>query len=156
MLVRCPGSSRCCLVLVALLMGAAPAIAEEKVHVCVIAILATERDDKVERKLECIAREVRKMNPKLTGFRLVQMGCQSLAVGAKDDFKLVEDQVAGVVILQAADKDNRIQLKVTPPAMGEITYVTVCGKFLPIVTPFRTKKDELLIIGVRVLPCPCK
>jgi hypothetical protein len=156
MLVKYPGTSRCCLVLVALLSGTATAVAEEKVRVCVIAILATERDDKVERKLECIAREVRKMNPKLTGFRLENMSCQSLPVGALENFKLVEDQVAGVLIQQAADKDNRIQLKVTPPQMGEITYNTVCGKFLPILTRFRTKKDEVLIIGVRVQPCPGK
>jgi hypothetical protein len=156
MLVKIPGPSRCCLVLAALLLGAAPASAEGKVRVCVIAILATENNDKVERRLECIAREVQKMNPKLTGFRLKNMSCQSLAVGARDDFKLVEDQVAGVLIVHAADKDNRIQLKVTPPQMGEITYVTACGKFLPIMTPFRTKDGEVLIVGVRVQPCQGK
>jgi hypothetical protein len=148
-----PGTGRCCLALAGLLIAAAPAAADEKVRVCVIAILATENDAKVERRLECIAREVQKMNPKLTGFRLKNMSCQSLAVGAKDDFKLVEDQVAAVVIQQAADQDNRVQLKVTPPQMGEITYVTACGKFLPIMTPFRTKKGEVLIVGVRVQPC---
>jgi hypothetical protein len=156
MLRKYPGTSRWCLVLAALLSGAATATAEEKVRVCVIAILATERDDKVERKLECIAREVQKMNPKLTGFRLESMSCQSLAVGTRDNFKLVEDQVASVLIQQAADKDNRIQLKVTPPQMGEITYMTACGKFLPILTPFRTKKDEVLIIGIQVRPCQGK
>jgi hypothetical protein len=148
--------SRCSLVLVALLAGTATAAAEEKVRVCVIAILATEKNDKVERRLECIAREVQKMDPKLTGFRLENMSCQSLPVGARDDFKLVEDQVAGVQIVQAADKDKKIQLKVTPPQMGEITYETSCGKFLPILTRFRTKKGEVLIVGLRVQPCPCK
>ena len=34
--------------------------------------------------------------------------------------------------------------------MGEITYDTCCGKFLPIITPFRTKDKELLIIAVCV------
>src|SRR5581483_12437372 len=130
MFAKSPGARRCGLVLVALLAGAATAAAEEKVRVFVIAILATENNNKVERRLECIAREVQKMDPKLTGFRLANMSCQSLPVGASDDFKLVEDQVAGVHILQAADKDNRVQLKVTPPQMGEITYVTACGKFL--------------------------
>ncbi len=156
MLLNHPGTSRCCLVLLLLFSGAATAAADEKVNVCVIAILASEGEEKFDRKLECIAREVKKTNPKLTRFRLENMSCGSLAVGARDNFKLVEDQVASVVIQQAADKDNRIQLKVTPPQMGEITYVTACGKFLPILTPFRTKKDEVLIIGIRVLPCPCK
>jgi hypothetical protein len=157
MLAKYPGTSRCCLVLAALFSGAATAAAEEKVRVCVIAILASEGEDKVDDpKLVCIAREVKKMNPKLTRFRLENMSCQSLPVGVRDNFKLVEDEVASVLILQTADKDNRIQLKVAPPKMGEITYLTACGKFLPIMTPFRTKKDEVLIIGIRVTPCPCK
>jgi hypothetical protein len=156
MLVTYPGASRCCLVLVCLLSGAATAMAEEKVRVCVIAILATERNAKVDPKLDCIKREVQKMNPKLTGFRLAEMSCQSLAVGATDNFKLVEDEVAGIVVLKAADNEGRIQLKVTPPKMGEIRYEIRCGKFLPILTPFRTRNDEVLIVGVRVQPCQGK
>jgi hypothetical protein len=157
MLRKYPGTSRCCLVLVILLCGSATAVAEEKVSVCVIAILAGEGEEKVDDpRLVCIAREVKKLNPKLTRLRLGNMSCGSLPVGARDDFKLVEDEVASVVIQQAADKDNRIQLKVTPPKMGEITYMTACGKFLPILTPYRTKKDEVLIIGIRVQPCQGK
>jgi hypothetical protein len=140
---------------VALLAAAAPAGAG-KVRVCVIAILATEDNAQVDRRLECIAREVQKSNPKLTGFRLAQMSCQSLAVGVREDFKLVEDHVAGVAVLKAADKDNCIQVQVTPPLMGDITYATACGKFLPILTPVRTRANEVLIIGVRVTPCPGK
>ncbi len=157
MLRKYPGTSRCCLVLAILLCGSATAVAEEKVRVCVIAILAGEGEEKVDDpRLACIAREVKKMNPKLTRFRLESMSCQSLPVGARDNFKLVEDEVAGVVIQQAADKDNRIQLKVTPPKMGEITYMTACGKFLPILTPYRTRKDEVLIVGIQVKPCQGK
>ena len=54
---------------------------------------------------------------------------------------------------QAADEKNRVQVKVAPPQMGEITYDTCCGKFLPLVTPVRTANKDLLIIAVRVQPC---
>jgi hypothetical protein len=134
------------------------AVAEdkEKVRVCVVTILASERDDKVDKKLECIAQEVQKKNPKLTGFRLGPMSCQSLAVGATNDFKLIEDQVASITVEQAADRDNHIRIKVTPPKMGPITYTSGCGKFLPIMTPVRTKDNDLLILAVRVAPCQGK
>ena len=47
-------------------------------------------------------------------------------------------------------------LCVGPPSMGEITYSTPCGKFLPIFTPILTRKGEKVIIAVRVQPCQKK
>jgi hypothetical protein len=138
------------------LLAAAPPKAEEKetVQVSVIAILATERDDKIDAKLECIAREVRKTHKKLTGFHLATMTCnKSLAVGAKETFEVVADQTVGVTVKRSVDEKDRVQVKVAPPQMGEITYDTCCGKFLPIVTPIRTANKDWLIIAVRVQPC---
>jgi hypothetical protein len=149
-------SSRWCLVLAMLLGTAGHALAQDKVRVCVVTILASEHDTKIDKRLERIAREVQKTNPRLTGFRLGPMSSQSLAVGVKDEFKLIEDQVASITVEQAADKDNRIRIKVVPPQMGEITYSSGCGKFLPIMTPFRTKEHEQLILAVRVTPCQGK
>jgi hypothetical protein len=51
---------------------------------------------------------------------------------------------------------DRVRLKVGPPMMGEITYEAPCDKFLPIQTPLRTKKNEMVIIAVRVQPCKGK
>jgi hypothetical protein len=34
--------------------------------------------------------------------------------------------------------------------------MTICDKFLPIVTRYRTTNKELLILAVRVQPCPGK
>lgn len=124
-----------------------------RVKVSVVVILASEKDDKVDRKLEDIAREVRKMHPRLKGFRLGPLVARSLAVGAEETFQLVEDQKARVVVQRGADRNDRVRLKVAPPQMGEITYSTPCDKFLPIVTPFRTRANELLILAVRVQPC---
>jgi hypothetical protein len=144
--------------LAALLPSGGPAAAPcaddpDKVKVSVVTILATDKDSKVDPKLADLAREVQKVEPKLTGFRLANSTCKSLAVGDKDDFDLVADQTAAVTVEHGADKDDRVQLKVTPPMMGAITYETACGKFLPVVTSYRTKSGDVLIIAVCVQPC---
>lgn len=124
-----------------------------KVRVSVIVILASETDDHVDKRLECIAREVRKMYPNLKGFRLGKMACKSLKIGDVSSFELTDDQKTSVTIQKAADKMDRIRLKINPPQMGEIIYSTPCGKFLPIMTPYRTKANEVLMIAIRVQPC---
>jgi hypothetical protein len=123
------------------------------IRVSVLSILASERDDKIEPKLECIAREVKKVEPKLTGFRLAKMTCKSVKVGAQDRFELADQQYANVTVERGTSQNTRVQLKVAPPMLGEITYATACGKFLPILTRYRTKDNDLLILAIRVQPC---
>src|SRR4051794_24238996 len=130
-------------------------LAPGEVRVSVVAILATEKTDRVDPRVECIAREVRKLHPNLKGFRPAKMTCKAVPVGGAETFELVTDQTAAVTVLKTADKDNRVQLKVTPPTLGEITYTTTCGKFFPIVTRYQTRNGEWLILAVRVQPCPC-
>lgn len=144
------------LVLCAVLPAAVAACEQDKpkkVRVSVLVILASEKDQTVEPKLECIAKEVTKTHPKLKGFKSVNLGWKSLAVGATDKFELVEGEQAAITVLRAADKMDRVRLKVGPPLMGEITYSTPCGKFLAILTPQRTKNNEHVLIAVRVQPC---
>jgi hypothetical protein len=126
---------------------------EKQVQVTVIAILATEDNDKVDPRLACIATEVQKKEPKLTGFRLAQTSNESVAVGKVTKFMLVDKEVAEVAVRHGANKDNRVSLKIKPPQMGEITYTSTCGKFFPIVTRYHTKDNERLIIAVMVRPC---
>lgn len=133
-----------------------PAPAPGEVRVSVVAILATETNDKIDKCLVPIAREVQKKNPRLKGFRRAHIDCKPVVVGKTDTFELVGDQVVRVKVLRGTGKAGRVCLKVTPPRMGGITYETCCGKFLPIVTPYRTKDKALLIIAVRVQPCPAK
>jgi hypothetical protein len=126
----------------------------EKVKVSVVVILASETKDKVDPELKCIAKELTKKYKNLTGFTVSgKMSCKSIAVGTSGSFDLIADQKASVIVEQGADKDDKVILKVTPPMMGEITYETICGKFLPIVTPVKTKDGEILILAVRVQPC---
>lgn len=125
----------------------------KQVRISVVVILASEKGDKIDKKLEGIAKEVQKSYPKLTNFELAKLSCKSLEVGKLDQFDLIEDQTMDATILKAADKMDRVCLKVAPPGMGELTYATPCGKFLPIMTEYRTKKNQLLLIAVRVQPC---
>jgi hypothetical protein len=128
----------------------------------VVVILASESRTKVDSKLESVARAVRKMYPRLTGFRLEKISSKSLTAGKPERFDLVAGQTATVTIEHAADAGGvqvgdgaevARQLRVRPPLLGEITYNTACGKFLPIVTPVRTRDRELLILAVCVQRC---
>lgn len=126
---------------------------EPQVQVTVIAILATDQNDKVERQLECIAKEIQKKDPKLTGFQLAQTNSESCVVGKATKFALVDKEIAEVIVRHAANKENRVCLKVKPPQMGEITYSSTCGKFFPILTRYQTMNNERLIIAIMVKPC---
>lgn len=140
----------------ALAPGAAPrAAAGDDVKVAVVAILATRdaQPPKVDAGLENIARQVKKKYPDLTRFRMAQMTSQDVTVGKEQRFKLVDDESAKVVVEHAADKNDRVRLRVTPPQLGAITYTTCCGKYFPIVTPYHTKQRERLIMAVMVSPC---
>jgi hypothetical protein len=145
---------------VALLLPAAAARACEGdgVSVAVVAILATDQNTTIDRGLEGIAKEVQKDHPKLTGFRFAGSPIKkTIAVGGKDDFDLGNDQSLHVMVQEKSDKDDRYQLKITPPQMGDITYLTTCcGKYLPVMTAVKNKNNELLIVGVGVKPCTGK
>jgi hypothetical protein len=162
MITRSRRIERGSLVLLAVVLGASavrpcdPAKTPRKARVSVLIILASEKDDKIDPKLSCIAREVRRTHPKLKGFRMDKLSWRSLKIGQCEKFDLGEGQKACVTVERAADKMERVRLKVGPPAMGQITYSTPCGKFLPIVTPFRTKKGDVVLIAVRVQPCRTK
>jgi hypothetical protein len=127
-----------------------------QVSISVLIIYASETDTKIDGKLACIAREARKTYPKFKGFQMGEMRRKSLKVGKAHKFDLVEGQKVCVTVERAADKMDRVQLKVGPPAMGQITYSTPCGKFFPILTPIVTKKGEAVMIAIRVQPCSGK
>jgi hypothetical protein len=127
-----------------------------QVSVSVLIIYASETDSKIDRDLACIAREARKTYPKFKGFRMGDLCRKSLRVGRAHKFDVGEGQKVCVTVERAADKMDRIRLKVGPPAMGQITYVTPCGKFFPILTPVVTKKGDAVMIAIRVQPCSGK
>jgi hypothetical protein len=147
---------RLCLGLLLLPFLAAAAGKEEKkesVEVAVVAILATDRNNEIDPKLTCIAKQVRKTHKELTGFQMGRMTRKSLSIGVKETFELVGNQKATITVVRGADEENHVQLKIDPPGLGEITYDTCCGKFLPIATPYRTENHEMLILAICVRTC---
>lgn len=126
---------------------------EGRVHVTVVAILATDRNDKVDDRLKCIAREVRKEDDKLTGFQLATQSCEAIPLGGKKCFPLVDDLEACVEATQCKEKPDRVCLRVTVPRLGRVKYTSACGKFLPMMTGYETKDKKVLLLAVMVNPC---
>src|SRR5437588_5811462 len=86
---------------IALLIVRAPACgAGDEVKVTVVAVLATSQNKKVDADCQCLAKEVQKTNPTLTGFRIHRRSCKELAVGGKFEFPLVDKEVLEVNIQQ--------------------------------------------------------
>ena len=59
----------------------------KKVKISVVVILASEKGGNIDKKLECIAKEVQKMHPKLTNFELDNLSCKSLELGKLDQLE---------------------------------------------------------------------
>jgi hypothetical protein len=139
------------------LIARAPACgAGDEIKITVVAVLATSENKDVDAKCACLAKEVQKEHPSLTGFKIKRCTCKELSVGDKFKFPLVDDEVAEVSIQRGKGKDDRVGLTVKPPLGGEIVYASCCGKFFPIMTRYQTKDKEQLIIAIRVQCCDKK
>ncbi len=126
---------------------------KDPIKVTLVVILASEEGNTIDKRLQAIAEEVRKLNPNLKSFTLKHMESKSLKPGEKVAWELLEKRKLDLLIKHGADKDNRVNLCAFIPNMGEIEYQTVCGKFLPIVTRCKTKAGERIILAIRVQPC---
>lgn len=140
------------LVLVAFVPCPAPG-EKDPVKVTLVVILAKEDGNKIDPRLKAIADEVRKLHPQFKSFELKHMETKSFKPGEKVSLPAVEKKNVEMIVKRGADKENRVELWVTAPSLGEIEYQTVCGKFLPIVTRYNTKNQERLILAIRVQPC---
>jgi hypothetical protein len=141
-------------VLVPVLAVQAPARADDDVHISVVTILATSKNSNVDPLVECLAREMTKKDPTLTGFSIARMTCKDVKIGGKDCFEVADGQKVCITAEKRCEKDkNRVCLKVEAPTLHAITYNTCCGKFLPIVTRYKTKSGDVMILAVRVKSC---
>ncbi len=134
--------------------GAPLLAADDEVRISVVAILATTRNKTVDKRVECIAKEMKMIDPTLTGFSVARMTCKSVAIGSKDCFEVVDGKDVCVTAQKRCEKDKtHVCLKVEAPTLGAITYTTCCNKFFPMVTRYKNKDGDLLIIAVRVKSC---
>jgi hypothetical protein len=129
---------------------------EEEVTVTMVSIVATEKNNKIDPKLKELAERIKAKKPNLTGFRIDTQCCESIPVGKAMEVKMVDNQKATVTVRQAADEKNQVRLTVKAPCVGEIRYTTCCGKFFPIVTCYKCKDGDCLIVAVMVKPCKGK
>ncbi len=127
--------------------------AEDKVKITVVAVLATDKNKEIDPRLADLAACVQKKHPRLTGFRIAQTSRKSLEIGKEYQFALVDKESVSVTIAHGADKNNRIELSVRAPQMGNIGYTGCCGKYLPIWTDYKNEKQESLIVAIMVEPC---
>jgi hypothetical protein len=148
-------TSTCWFILIAAGLGAGEE-PKADAKVTVVAILATDRNSEVDPKVKCVADEVQKLDDHkyLTGFRQARMTTHGAVIGKAVTFNLVDSQEVSVTVLDVAGVQGKVRLTVKPPTLGNITYSTACGKCLPIVTRYKTKDNELLIIAVLVKQCP--
>jgi hypothetical protein len=123
------------------------------IRVTVVVILASSAAGPIDPALEELAREVRKREPKLRSFRLVATEAQSIPVGQQGLFALVEKQQVQVRIDTSQDPRGRVRLTVSAPGVEQLSYTCVCDKYFPVVTPYRTRNGETLIIAIMAKPC---
>jgi hypothetical protein len=124
---------------------------DKKFNVVVAAILASDKDEKVDSCLQRLAARVQKTEPNLKSFHVTKLSQNTLALNQSYAFPLVEDQVLKVSIEPAPGGANRVGLRLKPPKMGEIFYVQkTCHRWFPVITPYVTKDNERLIIVIKV------
>jgi hypothetical protein len=123
------------------------------VDVTLVVVLATTQNNRIEPKVECIARAIQKERPWLTGFRLATTTCETMPIGARRSFPLVEDAEAIVETKRCKQEPERFCLKVQAPGILGVTYRCCCGKFFPLMTSCKTKAKEQVIIAVMVEAC---
>jgi len=126
------------------------------VRVTVVVVLASSENKTVDPKLKELAAEVQKRDKKLTGFKVAETAAKSVAVGESARFDLVEKQELTVKVEKSKDEKGRVGMTVKPPDFGAIKYTCTCDKYFPIVTSYKTKSGETLIILVMSKPCTGK
>lgn len=130
---------------------------KDPVKVTLVIVLASEKGDKIDKNLKMLAAEVQKTHPHLKSFRCKTQIMESLKPDVKTAMKCVDSEVIEMTVKHGADKNNRVSLHVKAPMMSALEYQSVCGKYLPIVTPYKTKTNgETLILAIKLEPCHAK
>jgi hypothetical protein len=133
-----------------------PAAKDDEIEVKVLAILASEHHTKVHPKLTEFARQVRKKDPKLTGFKLDRTTVESLKLGETKKVPVPGGDVVEVTVDKERDENGRITLTIKPPKLDAIKYECACDKYFSVATQQfvgKEKEREQLFIAVMAKPC---
>jgi hypothetical protein len=130
-----------------------PGARAENIQVTVLAIVATDKDTKIDPELKCLAEELRKKEPSLTGFRLVRTTRKSVPVGGEDTFPLLDNKEVTVCIKSGVDKEKKVRLTIKGTGRDEIMASVICGKCWPVRTKHVTKDEERLFLAILIKPC---
>ena len=135
----------------------------EKVEVRLIAILASQKHKEVQGKLSAFAEEVRRTEPKLTGFKIEHSAVESIPLGETKKIVIVPGQTVEVTVNKPKDENGRITLTIQPPKLTAITYECVCDKYIALATQHyvekmvgKEKDQQQLFIAVMAKPCTLK
>jgi hypothetical protein len=129
---------------------------DDEIEVNVLSILASENRKEVEPKLTEFAKQARKKDSSLTGFRLDRATSKKLKLGETEKFPVAGDQVVEVTINKERNEKGRIVLTIKPPKLAQITYECVCDKYFSMATQHyegKEKDREQLFIAVMAKPC---
>jgi len=123
-----------------------------------VAVILANGDGKVDEHVKCVAREVRKSHPKLTGYHVGPTLIESVPLDGSKTFKLVDGQEAKIRVKRCADCPGRFCLVIESSALfGEMAYDSVCGKYFPLVTGYKTKDHgDQVILAFKVESCAGK
>jgi hypothetical protein len=145
---------------VAALLAAGPAASAcppaDEIDVNVLAILASEHHKEVDKRLTEFAKQVRKKDPSLTGFKLARTTDETLKLGETKKFPLTGGEVVEVTVNKDRNEKGRITLTIKPPMLNQITYDCVCDKYFSIATEHyegKGKDRAQLFIAIKASPC---
>ncbi len=133
--------------------AACPPPEVQPIRVTVLTILASEQPGMSDPRLEELAVQLRKRQPKFRTLRLVAAESQSIAIGQQGTFALTDKQQLSVRVESTLDEHRRIRLTLSMPGIDRITYSCVCDKYFPVVTPYRNASGDTLIVAVMAKPC---
>jgi len=128
---------------------------DRKIRITVVAVLASSTDREVDRRLADLAPELRKKDPSWTGFKVERVNCETIELGGRKSFPLVDDCEV-VIFVKEREESGCVRLLIKPATLGDISYSCCCDKFFPVITRYETRDKKRLVIAVLVHSSPCK
>lgn len=126
------------------------------IRVTVVVIYATSQNNVVDKKLTALAKEMQKRETNLIGFEMGPTLQKSIPVGEAYQFPLPDERTLKVAIDKPRDKNGRVEMTLTAPGGGVVSYTCACGKFFPIITEHKTSCGKTMMLAVGAKPCTGK